>query len=80
MGLYANALSLRERIRWESKPECALESIKYHPNVRWWFEPLKESPIPGRRFTVINKCVQGSVLRDALRRFAWAILLAESTS
>lgn len=57
MGLYVNVFSLWERIRWESKFECVLESIKYYLNVRWWFEFLKESLIFGRRFIVINKCV-----------------------
>ena len=76
-GVCPNALSLGGRLTWESKHECALEGRKYHPNVRQWSEPLKESPVPGRRFTVINKCEPSSVLKGVLSRFAWVILLAQ---
>lgn len=76
-GVHCGIVS--QRPRWESKRECALESVTYHPNVRGGFEPLKKSPIPGKYFTVVSKCVQSSILRDALSTSAWAMLLAEST-
>lgn len=78
--LCPNALSLRGRIRWESRHKRALESIKYHPNVRWWFGVWRNSPSPGRRLAVINTCAQSSAWRGAWRTFAWVILLAQPTS
>lgn len=60
----------------ESKHDCALGSRNHAPSLRQWFAPLKKSRTPGRHPTVINNCAQSSVLRGALRRFAWLVLLA----
>lgn len=78
--LCPNALSLQRRTRYGSRHKCALESLKYHPNVRWWVGAWRNSPSPGGRLAVIDTCAQSSAWRGAWRTFTWVTLLAQPTS
>lgn len=78
--LCPNALSLQRRTRYRSRHKCALESLKYHPNVRWWVGAWRNSPSPGGRLAVIDTCAQSSAWRGAWRTFTWVTLLAQPTS
>ena len=59
---------------WRCFGKC--KAVSKRKAVVW---TLRTSPLSGSRFTAINKDVQSSVLRDALRRFTWVILSMEST-